>query len=180
MFGTRLHSGLRGPVFFCLVVLAGGTITPTAPRADPLAFKPRLTATAPPQSAAADLPRIPLQIGKQRLTAEVAADEASRSRGLMFREKLAPDHGMLFVFPQAAQYCFWMKNTLVPLTVAFIDATGKIINLADMQPLSRDSHCAMAPAQYALEMEQGWFARQGIRSGSQVQGLPRLVRHPRP
>src|SRR5690606_25463290 len=124
----------------------------------------------------AALPRIALLVGNQRLTAEVATDDTSRSRGLMFRKELEPDHGMRSVFAAPAQLCFWMKNTPLPLTVAFIDAAGSIVNLADMQPHSLDPHCAIAPALYALEAEQGWFARYGITPGTRVRGLPRLQR----
>lgn len=132
----------------------------------------------PAQAGAAQptLPRIPLEVGGRRVIAEVAADDETRSRGLMFRQRLAPDHGMLFVFPEAMQACFWMKNTPLPLSIAFIDSRGTIINLSDMQPQSLDSHCPLAPALYALEMEQGWFARNGVRPGAQIRGLPRVVK----
>ena len=121
---------------------------------------------------ASELPRVPLQVGDLPVIAEVAADNASRSQGLMFRQALSPNQGMLFVFPEAGNVCFWMKNTLLPLSIAFIDAKGRIINLADMQPLSLDPHCAAAPTRYALEMEQGWFKQNGVEPGVQVQGLP--------
>lgn len=174
MFGTRLCSGLCSPVFFCLALLGAANV---AIASGPSAKSTERTDTMLVLSMA-QLPRIPLQIGSQRITVELAADEPSRQRGLKFRESLAPNHGMLFVFPVAAQYCFWMKDTSIPLTVAFIDATGAIISMADMQPHSLDSRCSMAPATYALEMEQGWFARHGIRPGTRVNGLPRLVRRP--
>lgn len=175
MFGTRSRSGLRGPAFFCLTILA----TWAASVAQPLYARERAGSSqpAPVYQQAVELPRIPLQVGARPITVEVAADDASRAKGLMFREELAPDHGMLFVFPEAAQLCFWMKNTPLPLTVAFIDAAGAIINLADMQPQSLEAHCSMAPALYALEMEQGWFTRRGANPGTRVQGLPRLLRH---
>ncbi len=121
---------------------------------------------------ASELPRASLLVDTRPVTAEVAADNASRSHGLMFRQALAPDHGMLFVFPEAGPVCFWMKNTPLPLSIAFIDAEGRVINLADMQPQSLEPHCAHAPAQYALEMEQGWFRQHNVAPGSQVQGLP--------
>lgn len=174
MFGTRLHPGLRGPVFFCSALLASWSLSAAQPLRADEASRTLLLAKAPLQ--AAGLRRIPLQIGSHRITVEVAADDASRAKGLMFREKLAPNHGMLFVFPEAAQLCFWMKNTPLPLTVAFIDTEGVIINLAHMQPLSLDPHCSIAPTQYALEMEQGWFSRHNVRPGSRIQGLPRVVR----
>jgi uncharacterized membrane protein (UPF0127 family) len=94
--------------------------------------------------------------------AEVAADYASRGRGLMHRKSLAPNAGMLFIFESAALHCMWMKNTYIPLSVAFIDEKGEIVNIADMQPHSEQSHCAARPALYALEMSRGWFAERGI------------------
>lgn len=177
MFGFNSRSGLKRPDFFWLSALLALCAMVCAPLAQ---AQGSTVMAPPPEQKQTGLPRIALQIGSQRVVAEVAADDASRSKGLMFRERLAPNHGMLFVFPEATQTCFWMKNTPLPLTVAFIDAGGTITNLADMQPLSLDSHCALAPALYALEMEQAWFARNGIRPGERVQGLPRVsVRPPR-
>lgn len=174
MLGTRLRPGLYSPVFFYLTLLSvGSAVTAAEPPVAPVEQAGPVLV-----SGKAQLPHIALQIGSHRITAEVAADESSRSRGLMFRESLALNHGMLFVFPQAAQYCFWMKDTPLPLTIAFIDTAGIIINLADMQPRSLDTHCSLAPAVYALEMEQGWFARRGIRPGTPIHGLPRPLRQP--
>ena len=102
------------------------------------------------------------------IRAEVAADFASRAQGLMHRKSLAPNAGMLFVFDEAAPHCMWMKNTYIPLSVAFIDEQGAIINIADMQPHSEQSHCAARPALYALEMTQGWFAQRGIKAGDEA------------
>jgi len=121
------------------------------------------------------LPRIPLEINTRTISVEVAIDDASHARGLMFRETLGRDDGMLFLFATPYQACFWMKNTLLPLTVAFIDAEGVIVNLADMQPQSLDTHCALAPVQYALEMNQGWFKRNDAGPGTRVLGLPRRL-----
>jgi hypothetical protein len=81
---------------------------------------------------------------------------------------------MVFVFEESAIHCMWMKNTLVPLSVAFIDQDGAIINIADMQPRSEQSHCAAKPARYALEMNKGWFAQRGIRPGAKLRGLEKL------
>ena len=89
----------------------------------------------------------------------------------MHRKALAPNAGMLFVFDEAAPHCMWMKNTYIPLSVAFIDAQGVIINIADMTPHSEQSHCATRPAVYALEMTQGWFAQRGIKPGAKLGGL---------
>ncbi|WP_018232563.1 DUF192 domain-containing protein [Thioalkalivibrio thiocyanodenitrificans] len=126
----------------------------------------------PAQFALADARVIDLRIGEQRLTAEVADTDETRRHGLMFRESLPEDHGMLFVWEEPARYAMWMQNTPLPLSVAFIDADGRIINIEDMQPDTTRTHQAAAPVIYALEMEQGWFAARGIRAGDRVSGLP--------
>ena len=100
--------------------------------------------------------------------------DASRATGLMLRTALPPNGGMLFVFEDVAVHCMWMRNTLLPLSVAFLDEHGAIINIADMQPRTEDSHCAARPARYALEMAQGWFAERGIRAGIRLRGLEKL------
>ena len=122
-------------------------------------------------AAAQTLPVTQLTAGMHVIRAEVAADFGSRSQGLMHRKSLAPNAGMLFIFDEAAPHCMWMKNTYIPLSVAFIDAQGAIINIADMQPHSEQSHCAARPAVYALEMTQGWFAQRGIKAGAKLGGL---------
>jgi len=113
-----------------------------------------------------------LTIGKQIFQAEVAATPRERERGLMARTQLAANGGMLFKFEQAAPHCFWMRNTPLPLSIAFIDERGRITNLADMQPQTDTLHCATTPVRYALEVAQGQFAQRGITAGSQVDGLP--------
>ncbi|WP_397475247.1 DUF192 domain-containing protein [Pusillimonas sp.] len=118
------------------------------------------------------LPTTTLQMNGIAAYVEVAATPEVRNRGLMFRESLPPDHGMLFVFEHDGLQCFWMKNTPLPLTIAFIDAEGLIINLRDMQPHSEAEHCPARPMRYALEMRQGWFGQYGIKAGSVVKGLP--------
>jgi hypothetical protein len=120
------------------------------------------------------LPAVTLGAGMHLIRAEVADRDASRALGLMHRASLAPNAGMLFVFEDSAVHCMWMKNTPLPLSVAFIDERGAIINIADMQPQSEDSHCAARPARYALEMAQGWFAERGIRAGARLRGLDKL------
>lgn len=178
MFGFIFRSGLPCPDFFwrCAgavsIAVAVAVALParaTSPGAPPAAAGSTATPATRP------LPRIALQLGGRRVIAEIAADDATRARGLMFREHLAPDHGMLFIYPEAMPMCFWMKNTSLPLSIAFIDSRGDIINLADMRPQSLESHCSLAPALYALEIEQGWFARHGVRSGDHVGGLPRVA-----
>ncbi len=114
---------------------------------------------------------ITLQIGEHRLFAELADTPQTRAQGLMWRTELPPDHGMLFVWPEPMAVSMWMKNTVLPLSVAFIDQHGRIINIADMEPLTTTSHHAHAPAQYALEMIQGWFAERDIGPGALVYPL---------
>ena len=118
------------------------------------------------------LPTVKLTAGIHVITAEAATTTQSRTIGLMHRERLAPNHGMLFVFEDKAQQCFWMRNTIVPLTIAFIEDDGTILQLADMAPKSEVSHCSQRPVRYALEMEQGWFGKRGIAPGAKVGGLP--------
>ena len=106
-----------------------------------------------------------------QITAEVADTPALRTRGLMGRQSLPPNHGMLFVFEQPQQQCFWMRNTPLPLTIVFMDDEGRISSMADMQPLSEATHCSQIPVRYALEMEQGWFAKRGIQPGEIIRGI---------
>lgn len=117
-----------------------------------------------------DLPRLALQAGMHRIDAQVAMTPEQRSIGLMFRREMPPHEGMLFVFEQPAVQCFWMKNTLLPLTAAFVDDTGAIVNLADMKPQTTDSHCSSRPVRFVLEMNQGWFAKKGIKPGFRLTG----------
>lgn len=115
-----------------------------------------------------DLPRTQLRVGRARMQVQIASTAHQLQTGLMHRREMPADEGMLFIFPQAGVQCFWMKNTLLPLTAAFIAADGTIVNLADMQPLSEQNHCSAQPVPYVLEMHQGWFKRQGIRPGMKV------------
>jgi hypothetical protein len=129
-----------------------------------------LTLFAAP-AVAQQLPVAQLSAGMHLIRAEVAADYSSRGRGLMFRKSLGANAGMLFIFDGPAIHCMWMKNTYIPLSVVFLDEKGEIINIADMQPHSEQSHCAARPALYALEMEQGWFAGRGIKPGMKLGGI---------
>ena len=112
-----------------------------------------------------------IKVGGHPLRVEVVANDEDRAKGLMFREKLGRDDGMLFVFPELAYHAMWMKNTLIPLSVAFIEADGTIANIADMKPHDESSHCAVKPVPYALEMDRGWFAARGLKAGSRIGGL---------
>lgn len=123
-------------------------------------------------AGAAELPTVTLSIGVHQLTAEVAATPEQRAKGLMHRFNLKPDQGMLFEFERAEIQGFWMKNTYIPLSIAFIAADGRILNIEDMQPHSEDLHRSKGPALYALEMRKGWFAEKGIVAGSKVSALP--------
>jgi len=117
------------------------------------------------------LPTTKLSAGIHVILAEVANTMGTRSQGLMLRKSMAQGAGMLFVFDESAGHCMWMKNTLIPLSVAFIDERGQIANIADMQPLDETTHCASRPVLYALEMNQGWFKQRGIAPGTPIQGL---------
>jgi uncharacterized membrane protein (UPF0127 family) len=118
------------------------------------------------------LPVVQLNAGMHLIRAEVAADYGSRMTGMMFRATMAPNAGMLFVFDTDERQCMWMKNTLIPLSVAFIDEHGTIINVEEMAPQTENSHCATRPSRYALEMNRGWFAARGIKAGSRIGGIP--------
>jgi uncharacterized membrane protein (UPF0127 family) len=125
-----------------------------------------------PAMAQSSPPVARLSAGIHLIQAEVVSDSASRARGLMHRKNLPQNSGMLFVFDGHAVHCMWMKNTLIPLSVAFIDDRGTIVNIEDMAPQTLDSHCAARPVKYALEMNRGWFAARGIEPGSRLGGIP--------
>lgn len=122
------------------------------------------------------MPVMELSAGLHRIEAEVAADQQNRQVGLMNRKAMPAQRGMLFVFPQENTHCMWMRNTLIPLSVAFVDADGVIINIENMQPQTEDNHCAKVPARYALEMNLGWFAQRGIKPGSKLKGIEKAPR----
>ena len=119
-----------------------------------------------------DLPKVTLKAGMHLIHAQVASTPEQRATGLMFRSEMPANEGMLFVFEESAGQCFWMKNTLLPLTAAFVADDGTIVNLADMKPRTLDSHCSAKPVRFVLEMHQGWFAKRGIQAGSRLGGLP--------
>ena len=119
-----------------------------------------------------NLPRTTLSAGMHQIDAQVALQPNQRQIGLMFRKEMPASEGMLFVFEQAGKQCFWMKDTLIPLTAAFVADDGTIVNLADMKPQVTDSHCSEKPVRYVLEMNVGWFAKKGIKAGSKLAGPP--------
>ena len=124
-------------------------------------------------AAQADNSILPLQISGNSVIAEVASTPQAREQGLMYRKHLSGHHGMLFVFPGPGLHAMWMKNTSIPLSIAFIDKRGVIINITDMIPFSEEPHHAEAPATFALEMPKGWFSKRGINPGVRVEGLLR-------
>ena len=125
---------------------------------------------------AQQMPVVELSAGMYRIQAELAATEPARQTGLMHRESMPEGAGMVFLFDSEARHCMWMKNTLIPLSVAFLNAEGVIFNIADMTPHSEESHCATGAARFALEMNQGWFEQRGIGPGDRVRGVEHLLR----
>jgi uncharacterized membrane protein (UPF0127 family) len=123
-------------------------------------------------AAAADLPTRSITIGKDKLVVEVVDTPDLRATGLMNRFSLQTDHGMLFVFDRPQPLAFWMKNTYIPLSIAFVDANGVVLNVDDMQPQDESTHWSRGPALYAIEVKRGWFASKGIAAGAKVAGLP--------
>lgn len=124
-----------------------------------------------PFAARAEMPVAALSAGVHLIQAEVADSAQSRQEGLMFRRKLDRNRGMLFIYPESARHCMWMRNTYIPLSVAFMDESGNILNIDDMQPETENNHCAAKPARYALEMSYGWFKQRGIATGQRIAGV---------
>ncbi len=117
-----------------------------------------------------NLERVKLAAGMHRIDAQVAATPEQRQTGLMHRTEMPQHEGMIFIFEQPTKQCFWMKNTPLPLSAAFIADDGTIVNIEDMKPLVLDAHCSTQPVRYVLEMNKGWFAKKGIKAGSKLQG----------
>jgi uncharacterized membrane protein (UPF0127 family) len=126
------------------------------------------------QAAADPLLTYALRIKGHALRAELANDDETRQTGLMYRSRMPEAAGMLFVYEAEGRHAMWMKNTLIPLSVAFIDRKGQIINIEDMEPQTEEAHAARAPAAYALEVNQGWFRKYGIKAGDRVEGLDKV------
>ena len=131
-----------------------------------------LNSTALAQDGPQSLPAITLRTGMHAIKAEVARTPDERSIGLMFRKTMPTNDGMLFIFEQPGVQCFWMKNTLLPLSVAFISDDGSIANIEAMKPQTLDSHCSVKPVRFVLEMNDGWFGKRGIKPGMKIQGGP--------
>ena len=117
-----------------------------------------------------NLPRTSITVGMLRIDAQVASMPQQREIGLMYRKEMPQHEGMLFIFDQPATQCFWMRNTLLPLTAAFVEDDGTIANLVDMKPLDETSHCSVKPVRYVLEMNQGWFEKRNLRAGVKLRG----------
>ncbi len=153
---ATLHHRFRMPVIARFFLLAA------------LAFAATTGAQTMPQK----LPAITLGVGIYLINAEVAQTPDQRAIGLMNRPTMGVSDGMLFAFEAGATQCFWMKNTLLPLSIAFIGDDGAIVNIIEMKPQSLESHCSTKPVRFALEMNQGWFAKRGIKAGSKLTGQP--------
>ena len=130
------------------------------------------TTSAFAQDPQMDLQRTRISAGMYQIDAQVALTPQQQQTGLMYRKEMPQAEGMLFVFEQPSTQCFWMKNTLLPLSAAFVADDGRIVNLVDMQPLTLDSHCSEEPVRYVLEMNQGWFAKKNIKKGAKLTGAP--------
>ncbi len=140
-----------------------------------LAFAIALVVSAPVVAqgqAQLNLPRTILSAGIHQIDAQVARTAEEHAIGLMFRKEMPPNEGMLFVFNAPSKQCFWMKNTLLALTAAFVADDGTVVNLEDMQANTTESHCSTKPVRYVLEVNQGWFAKKGIKAGAKLSGAP--------
>jgi uncharacterized protein len=137
-----------------------------------LAAQLMLTSTAQAQDAAQKLGTVRLNAGMHLITAEVAQTPDQRQIGLMHRPTMPVNDGMLFVFEAPGMHCFWMRNTLLALSIAFVADDGTVINIDDMQPQTDASHCPKQPVRYVLEMNQGWFAKRGVAAGQKLGGGP--------
>jgi len=154
-------------------------LSPLASRLAALALTGLLGLMAAPALALQGMPTAPqklpttqLGIGMHVIKAEVAQTPREHAIGLMWRTEMGANDGMLFIFPQATKQCFWMKNTLIPLSIAFVDDDGKIVNIDEMQPQTEDAHCSAQPVRYVLEMNKGWFAKRHIQAGQKLSGTP--------
>ena len=129
-----------------------------------------LPLTAAAQNGPQSLATVTLSAGMHNIVAQLAKSPREREIGLMFRKDMAPHEGMLFVFEEPATQCFWMRNTFLPLSTAFVDDDGRIVNIEDMAPMTEKSHCSTKPVRYVLEMNQGWFAKRGLKAGFKLTG----------
>lgn len=153
-----------------LLACSAGDVGTRAPGADRGAdAAAEAGGAANPSAVAAPAELIPIRVGGIAIEVELADEPAERQQGLMFRESLAEDQGMLFAYPEERILGFWMKNTLIPLDIAYINREGRIVDIKQMEPQSTQTHNSAAPAMYALEMNQGWFEANGIRIGDLIE-----------
>lgn len=151
------HGGLQAALAACLVAaltLGGGAV------------HAQTTTTPPPQK----LSTVTLGAGLYNIKAEVARTPKEHEIGLMSRTSMGANEGMIFVFPRAGQQCFWMKNTLIPLSIAFLADDGRVVNIDEMQPQTETTHCSREPVRLVLEMNKGWFSKRGIKAGDKITG----------
>jgi uncharacterized protein len=146
--------------------------TNTLPRRLLLSLMTVAAGLAHAQEPQMELQRIKLGAGMHQIDSQVAQSPEQRQIGLMWRKSMPTNEGMLFIFDQPSQQCFWMKNTFLPLTAAFVADDGTIVNMADMKPQTTEPHCSKQPVRYVLEMNQGWFAKKGLKAGAKLTGLP--------
>ncbi|EHR72313.1 hypothetical protein BurJ1DRAFT_3506 [Burkholderiales bacterium JOSHI_001] len=130
------------------------------------------TSGAAAQGVPQNLPTVKLSAGMHQIQAMVAATPSQRQTGLMYRKDMAQHEGMLFIFEQPTQQCFWMRNTLLPLSIAFIADDGTVVNTDEMKPQTDESHCSAKPVRFVLEMNQGWFDKKGVKPGAKIAGAP--------
>jgi uncharacterized membrane protein (UPF0127 family) len=163
---------LRAPIFWKDCPL-DAIVAARVPRAAAFALAAALFVFASPGRAQSPLPVVQVKVAGHALRVEVASTVEQRMKGLMFREKMGRNDGMLFVFEDPGYHAMWMKNTPLALSVAFVDGEGRILNITDMEPQTLDQHFAAGPARYAIETHKGWFAERRIKPGDKVAGLPR-------
>jgi hypothetical protein len=171
----HLPAGLAGAALLSLALLGGAQAkgpAPAAPAPANASAKAPANASAPAPAPQMNLPRTHLTSGMYRIEVQLAVTDTARQVGLMHRTNMPDNEGMLFVFEQPNTQCFWMRNTLIALTAAFLDDNGTVVNLADMKPQTEDNHCSAKPVRYVLEMNKGWFDKRRIQAGSVIKGLP--------
>ncbi|MGZ2745801.1 DUF192 domain-containing protein [Burkholderia stagnalis] len=164
---------MRFPLRSSFGRLARAAMFPVAFAVAALGMQAALAQMPPGAKQPSEFPHVKLRAGMYVIDAAVAASDADREQGLMYRSQLAPNEGMLFVFNENAVHCFWMKNTLIPLSIAFIRADGTVTDIDEMQAETTNNHCPRNNGVYALEMSKGWFAAKGIKPGMKIEGLPK-------
>jgi uncharacterized membrane protein (UPF0127 family) len=149
------------------LLACGSADAGTAERVPDPADQDAAAAAADQEPVVGDL--VDITVGGIAIQVEIADDDAERQRGLMYRESLEEDHGMLFIYDRETTLAFWMKNTLIPLDIAYLDSDLRIVDIQQMEPQTTETHPSSAPAQYALEMNLGWFERNGVTVGDRIE-----------